>query len=108
MKKVEGSFKGKKEFNLYYQGWLPDGNIRAILLIAHGVAEHCGRYAEVAVYFAARGLAVYGFDYRGHGRSEGCPGFVEHFSYYPEDLHTFVDLVRKLHPDKRLFLLGHK
>ena len=43
----EGNFKGYQDFNIYYQCWLPEGDTRAVLLIAHGFAEHSGRYGNV-------------------------------------------------------------
>jgi alpha-beta hydrolase superfamily lysophospholipase len=36
----EGKFKGLKDFNIYYQNWLPEKKPRAVLLVAHGFAEH--------------------------------------------------------------------
>ena len=37
--------------------WLPEGEIRGILQIAHGVAEHIARYDGFARYLCARGIA---------------------------------------------------
>ena len=100
--------QGKERFfTLHYQCWLPDENARAVLIIAHGVAEHSGRYKNVAAYFASRGYAVCSFDYRGHGKSEGVRGYVEKFSHYQDDLQTFFQIVRNLYPGKKVFMLGH-
>lgn len=107
MEYLEGVFEGRENFKLYFRSWLPDEKVKAILLIAHGVAEHCGRYARMAEYFANRGYAVYGFDYRGHGKSEGRRGFVEHFSYYMDDLRTFFKLICSRHPQNRVIFFGH-
>lgn len=107
MKHGEDIFQGRKNFKLFYRSWLPDGKIKAILIISHGVAEHCGRYAQMAEYFAGKGFAVYSFDYRGHGKSEGKRGYIEHFSYYVDDLQTFCRIVCSLHPYKKAILFGH-
>jgi acylglycerol lipase len=107
MKQIEGYFEGRKKFKLFYRAWLPDGKVKAILLIAHGVAEHCGRYNELAEYFANKDYGVYGFDYRGHGKSEGRRGYVEHISYYLDDLHIFYQMVIQQNPYKKIFLYGH-
>ena len=45
--------------------WLPEGEIRGILQIAHGVAEHVARYDGFARYLCARGIAVAGPELRG-------------------------------------------
>ncbi len=107
MKHVEGKFPGQRGLELYFQGWLPDAPIKAVVIIVHGVAEHSGRYKGLAEYFASRGYAVYGYDQRGHGRSEGKRGHVEHFSYYLHDLQVFQDQIRRQYPKQKIYLFGH-
>ncbi len=107
MKHKEGRFKGLKNFSLYYQRWLPDGGPKAVLLVAHGLAEHSGRYKNLVNYFVPKGYAVYSFDYRGHGKSEGRRSYVDRFSDYLADLKTFFDMVHKEHKDAKIFLVGH-
>jgi len=107
MKHVEGRFKGRKGLALYYQSWLPAKRPKAILLVVPGFAEHSGRYTNLVNYFVPRGYAVYSFDHRGHGKSEGRRGYVERFSYYLDDLKTFFDIVRGKHGDDKIFIVGH-
>ena len=104
---TEGSFKGEKNLTLYYQGWLPEQTPKAMLLIVHGLAEHSGRYMNVVDYFVPRGYAVYGFDQRGHGKSEGARCYVDRFTDLIKDLHIFVHMVHGFHRGIKLFLLGH-
>jgi alpha-beta hydrolase superfamily lysophospholipase len=103
----EGRFTGLKDFNLYYQCWLPEGDIKAVLLVAHGYAEHSGRYGNVVDYFVPRGYAVYALDHRGHGRSDGERVQVDQYTDYLTDLKTFFDLVRHEQPGHAIFLVGH-
>ena len=51
--------------------WIPDEKIkfRAVLQIAHGVAEHIERYDDFARYLNEQGIVVAGHDHLGHGRS---------------------------------------
>jgi len=107
MQHIEGEFPGYQNLNLYYQCWLPSNKPRALLLVAHGLAEHSGRYLNLVNHFVPQGYAVYSFDYRGHGKSPGLPGYIERFSYYINDLQAFGDMVRKKHKDTKFFLLGH-
>jgi alpha-beta hydrolase superfamily lysophospholipase len=107
MKHREGNFKGYKDFNIYYQCWLPEGSAKAVLLVAHGFAEHSGRYGNLVNYFVPTGYAVYALDHRGHGRSDGERVQVERFTDYLTDLKTFFNLVRKENPNKKIFLVGH-
>ena len=66
-----GSFSTHDGLTLYTQRWTPARDVRAIVLLVHGYAEHCGRYDHVAGTFVDQGAAVYAYDQRGHGRSEG-------------------------------------
>jgi len=89
MQHTEGKFSGRNNFSLYRQAWLPDAAPKAILLVVHGIAEHSGRYTNLVNYFVPKGYAVYSFDLRGHGKSDGKRSYVERFSYYLDDLQTF-------------------
>jgi len=107
MKHQEGVFMGVRNTGLYYQGWLPEGEVRAVLLIVHGLAEHSGRYMNLVNRFVPLGYAVYGIDHVGHGRSEGRRLFVDRFVDYTEPLKTYFDMVRCWQPDRPVFLVGH-
>lgn len=107
MEHREGSFNGQRGIRLYYQAWLPTGSPRTVLLVVHGLAEHGGRYANLASYFVPKGYAVYSFDYCGHGKSGGLRCYVHCFSDYLDDLHSFVDIIRKEQSGGRIFLVGH-
>jgi len=104
---TEGHFEGLKGLKLYYQGWQPDQNPKAVLLILHGLAEHSGRYKNVVDYFIPLGYAVYGYDQRGHGKSPGARCYVDRFQDLVVDLNTFVTMVNKFHPGLKVFLMGH-
>ncbi len=107
MKHQEGKFNGYKGLQLYYQYWLPDKKPKAVLLVAHGLAEHSGRYKNLVDYFLPQGYAIYALDHRGHGKSEGQRSYVDNFNDYLIDLKTFYDMVRKENKDSRIFLFGH-
>ena len=51
--------------------WLPDGEVKRVLQIAHGMTEHIGRYEAFARKMTTRGIAVAGYDLRGHGKNPG-------------------------------------
>ena len=71
MEHQEGFFNGSEGAQTYYQAWLPEGHVNAVLVIVHGLGEHSGRYMNVVNHFVPLGYAVYGLDYYGHGKSEG-------------------------------------
>ena len=59
--------------SLFVYRWLPDGPPKAVVQIAHGLAEHAARYARVAEALTRAGYAVYADDHRGHGRTARTP-----------------------------------
>jgi acylglycerol lipase len=107
MDHIEGNFRGVRNANLYHQAWLPEGNVKAVLLIVHGLGEHCGRYMNVVNHFVPLGYAVYGFDHIGHGRSEGMREVVERFTDFIDTLAVYHEMVKVWQTGKPLFLLGH-
>ena len=51
--------------------WLPDGEVRGIVQIVHGIAEYVERYDEFARYLNGLGYLVVAEDHMGHGGSVG-------------------------------------
>lgn len=93
--------------------WEPAGTPRAIVQIAHGMAEHARRYSEVAEFLAARGFVVVAHDHRGHGASvrpgEGLGHMADRdaFAKVVDDLHRVNRLVAAGFPGLPIALLGH-
>lgn len=104
---IDAGFTGAKGRRIFTQSWLPDGTPRDQVVIAHGYAEHSGRYNTVARFLTARGFAVHALDHHGHGKSEGARAVIERFAQADADLDTLVD---KVHADSGLStikLIGH-
>ena len=93
--------------------WLPDGEVRAVLQIAHGVSEYILRYEPFAAYLAERGFAVVGHDHLGHGGSLGPNGSPMYFGpkgswdWVVQDMESRRLLAREKFPSLPYFLLGH-
>ncbi len=102
----EGRVSTKDGLALYWQSWHPV-EPRAQVVIAHGLAEHSGRYESAGRSFAEAGLAVYALDHRGHGKSPGRRVHVDSFEEYRVDVRAGLALARAEHPGLPLFLLGH-
>lgn len=107
MDHIEGNFKGVRNAKIYYQAWLPEGNLKTVLLIVHGLGEHCGRYMNVVNHFVPLGYAVYGLDHIGHGKSDGMREGVEGFEDYTDTLAVYCEMVKGWQAGKPMFLLGH-
>ncbi len=92
MQRFEGYFKANDQTELFYQTWTPE-SARGVLVMTHGLAEHSECYHHVARELCDDGWKVYGWDMRGHGRSEGKRGYVRSIQEYIDDLGVFVDKV---------------
>ncbi|KAI2471849.1 alpha/beta-hydrolase [Annulohypoxylon bovei var. microspora] len=69
---VEGAFQ-VDDVSLHTKSWFPSSPPKAKLVLVHGFSDHIDRYSDFASALARRGLAVYGFDQRGWGRSVRRP-----------------------------------
>ena len=49
--------------------WAPDGEVKAIVQLVHGISERLDRYQELAEYLNTQGILVVGEDHMGHGLS---------------------------------------
>jgi len=107
MKHLEGTFQGVRDKRIYYQAWLPEGDIKGVILIVHGIGGHSGRYANVVNHIVPQGYAIYGFDLLGHGKSEGQREFIRSLDDYTDPLTQYLIMVKGWLPDKPIFLLGH-
>jgi alpha-beta hydrolase superfamily lysophospholipase len=83
---------------LHGQRWMPANAPKAIILLAHGMFEHLGRYEHVAAHLTARGYAVYAIDHWGHGQSDGAPGSVPAFTVYADGMEGLLRHVEVEHP----------
>lgn len=93
--------------SLHVTHWLPEGRPKAVVLLAHGYAEHAGRYIHVARRLNDAGYAVYAVDHWGHGNSDGEAGFVPRFSAFLDGMTELLTLVEINHADTPRLLLGH-
>jgi alpha-beta hydrolase superfamily lysophospholipase len=93
---------------LHARYW-PGTEPRGVLVIAHGVGEHGGCYAEAAEALAATpGLVdVLALDFRGHGRSPGARGAIGRYAYLVDDLRAAVAWASARRPGWPVFVLGH-
>lgn len=93
--------------------WQPEGEIRGVLQIVHGMCEFAERYDEFAAFLAGQGFVVCANDHLGHGRSVTGEGELGFFRMKDGDGALISDM-RKLHvimkkkyPDVPYYMLGH-
>lgn len=99
--------------HMHVYRWLPAAEPRAVLLVAHGMAEHGARYARLAAALNAAGWAVYALDWPGHGLSVSSAAELGHFAdrdgwaYALDGLQRVRERVQQEQPGKPLLLFGH-
>jgi alpha-beta hydrolase superfamily lysophospholipase len=85
--------------NLHYLRWSsPQSRPWAVVVFLHGIASHADWFGETAVDLSNRGVAVYGPDRRGSGRSGGPRGHLNRYEQALDDVDEVVRLVTAEHP----------
>jgi alpha-beta hydrolase superfamily lysophospholipase len=119
MVQQETYFETPDGTKLFLYHWLPEKSPRAVLYIAHGMAEHALRYGRLARKLADAGIEVQAADQRGHGKTADLNvnkpdkgGLLGHcadgsaFQLVTQDVYAIVSGIKNT---KKLpvFLLGH-
>ena len=93
--------------------WIPEGEVKAVLQICHGMVEYIERYHEFAAFLAEHGIYVVGPDHLGHGKSVTGP---EKLGFFFEqdgnacviaDIHKLRVQTTEKYPTVPYFMLGH-
>lgn len=105
--RMERTFPGHGGVPIVYDVWKPPGEVRAVVVLAHGYGEHARRYDHVAQRFGQAGLATYALDHRGHGRAGGKRVRVRHMEEFVSDYRELVRIAREENPDRKVIVLGH-
>lgn len=93
--------------------WYPDEDVKAVIQIHHGMAEHSGRYKGTIKALVNLGYAVFMNDMINHGKSnekeEDLGYFGENDGYKDiiKDAKTLYDMAKNEYPDKKIIILGH-
>lgn len=101
-----GYFAGKGGIQLFEQWWCP-AQPKAAVVVVHGYSEHSGRYAHVAETFVKHGYAVYAYDHRSHGQSDGSKTYISSFDDVVDELGLFMKHIEPRMGELPLFVLGH-
>lgn len=118
MKSEQLTQKMSDGFDVVIHRWIPDGNVRGVVFLSHGMAEHSTRYDTFGRMLAADGIAFIAEDHRGHGETAALSekNGVGKFGYLADkngfyrvvdDLHEEELAIRKEFPGKKVILFGH-
>lgn len=108
------SFKDGEGVEIFVYKWNPDdeSNIKGAVQIAHGMAEHAGRYERFARKLTDAGYIVYANDHRGHGKTAGVVENVGYcgedgFNWMVRDMKELTSIIKKENTELPVFLFGH-
>lgn len=115
MKKEEFSFDSRDGHSrIHAVRWVPEGEIKAVLQIIHGMAEYIDRYEAFAAYLTQQGVLVTGEDHLGHGKTVTENGSLQGYfcprdpaTVIIRDVHRLKKITQELYPEVPYFILGH-
>lgn len=114
MKKEEFTFlSADGRTTIHGVRWIPDGEVRAVLQIAHGMCEYIERYERFASVMNEQGILVTGNDHLGHGQSVTGPDRLGYFAEKDgnrcvlKDLEQVGKITGETYPGVPYFFMGH-
>lgn len=99
--------------DIHAEKYIPDGEIKAVFQIAHGMAEHIVRYESFCGDLAKKGIAVYINDHLGHGKSVKNDGELGYFGKndgwknFVGDCRKLTETAKAENPGKPYIFFGH-
>ena len=94
--------------------WEPKADAKAVLIMAHGMAEHLMRYEEMAEYLVSQGIIFAGPDHLGHGKSAPAPDDLGYFceqdpaTVVVRDLHRVKKTIQAENPGLPVYLMDER
>jgi alpha-beta hydrolase superfamily lysophospholipase/SAM-dependent methyltransferase len=94
---------------LFYRSWNASEPRSRFVVLFHGGHEHSGRFDDLVARLALEDTAVFAWDARGHGLTNGERGFAPHFHHLVKDAEAFVRFLEREHGliAENTVVLGH-
>lgn len=91
---------------------MPEGEVKAVVQLAHGMNEHKERYIDFMHFLASKGYASFINDHRGHGASVRKKDDIGYFydsnaEAVIEDCHQLTLYLKERFQGKKIILFGH-
>ena len=102
-------FNIKLSNNQVLKGFItsPGADLRAVIILVHGLGEHIRRYTGWADLFNKEKIGFTGVDLPGHGSSDGKRGHIKSYALMDEMIDILINECRKTFPGIPLFVYGH-
>ena len=114
--KTEFTFRSSSDLSdIFAFKYTPADNTKpkAVIQLAHGMAEHHERYEDFIAYLTSEGYAVYINDHLGHGKSVSNENELGYFGQNKgylnlvEDMKKLTEIAKNDYPDLPFILFGH-
>ena len=92
---------------IFAQSWVPEGEIRGMINLVHGLGEHSGRYERWASLFVEQGWGMLAPDLIGHGRSDGKRGHIKNYRVFMDQVDMLITRTEEYFPGIPRILYGH-
>ncbi|RKL69291.1 alpha/beta hydrolase [Salipaludibacillus neizhouensis] len=115
MKKTTFTYSSLDGTKIFARKWSPEKPVKpkAVIQIAHGMAEHSERYTDFAAFLVDSDYVVYANDHRGHGytmasmKEYGYFADENGFDTATDDLLILTERIEQEYNGVPIFLLGH-
>jgi alpha-beta hydrolase superfamily lysophospholipase len=104
MKISEWIWKSFDGLDMYGPRLGAESQPKAVIVLVHGLGEHCGWHAHIGAMLAEKGYALLGFDLRGHGKSGGPRGHTPSFEAFMKDIDSMFEQASARYPGIRQFI----
>lgn len=112
--KIKSTYKSKDCIHdISYHVWFPQGEVKGIVQLSHGMCEYILRYNEFAEFMVSNGYVVCGNDHLGHGDSINSDDDLGYFcekdgwQIVVKDMFTLTRIMKKNYPNIPYFMFGH-
>lgn len=107
-KQYEERVSTRDGLSLHLTKDIPTTKVKAVVVISHGLASHSGVFARFAQRLGKEGIAVYRFDHRAHGKSEGRDSLhIKSYFEMADDLEDMIQKAKAEQPGVPVYVLGH-
>jgi alpha-beta hydrolase superfamily lysophospholipase len=108
-KPIEDSMQLRDGTKLFFRAWLPAVPTDKALILFHRGHEHSGRWQQTVASLRLTDTAIFAWDARGHGRSDGERGTAPDLATVVKDADEFVRAVSTRHgiPQSNMIVLAH-
>lgn len=100
-------YKSNDKINIYFREIIPEGSVKGVICLVHGLGDHSGWFKDLFDFFAENNFAILTFDLRGHGKSDGKRGHIPSYEALMRDIDLLLNIAEKKFKGVPIFLYGH-